>query len=392
MLGSDSTPGQSKPAKTIMRIRRVDFAWHELSPNALNNYGVVAAFWTPVLVVYFKGVQIWYTLFSTLYRVLVGTFDHIRKIRSSGMLRSLFLNMSALNIVSRTEKKFPSLLQLLEKFSKVLEAILLRNLVSPPYFFPLSSQTPWMLIIMVAVHVLEAKGMIDRMDRQSENHEGTANTSVANPDRVKFTEFRKMNLPSFKGTLNHDKADDWIKAIEKVFGIIECDEEKKETYVAYMLEADAEFWWMGARRLLETEGNHITWEVFKEAFYEKYVPQSVRDAKEAEFLHLQQGTMSVVEYTAKFEQLCKYSEIYQKCPDEAWKCRRYQGGLREDLLAIVGPMEPKDFARLVNKSRLSEECNRKLATAKTEAFRRRMAPQGIPFKPKFMKKPFHQRG
>ncbi|KAK7316100.1 hypothetical protein VNO77_34819 [Canavalia gladiata] len=85
-----------------------------------------------------------------------------------------------------------------------------------------------MLIIMVAVHVLEAdvrrslweepmaeirrgrgrarnvenpevggnlsatlrdmatvmQGMMDRMDRQSENHEGTANTSVANPNRI----------------------------------------------------------------------------------------------------------------------------------------------------------------------------------------------------------------
>ena len=54
------------------------------------------------------------------------------------------------------------------------------------------------------------------------------------------------------------------------------------------------------------------WEVFKEHFYEKYLPALVRNAKEHEFMKLQQATMSIAEYMAKIEELCKLSTIYQR--------------------------------------------------------------------------------
>ena len=49
-------------------------------------------------------------------------------------------------------------------------------------------------------------------------------------------------------------------------------------------------------------------------FYEKYFPASKRNAKELEFMRLQQGNMSLSEYTAKFDELCKFStnEIWTK--------------------------------------------------------------------------------
>lgn len=53
-----------------------------------------------------------------------------------------------------------------------------------------------------------------------------------------------------------------------------------------MLEANAEFWWVGAKRLLEEAQTLITWEVFIGAFYEKYFPASMKNAKELEFLKL----------------------------------------------------------------------------------------------------------
>ena len=52
-------------------------------------------------------------------------------------------------------------------------------------------------------------------------------------DYFKFIEFRKANSPSFRGVYDPDKADEWIKAMEKV------------NFATYMLEADAEFWWNG---------------------------------------------------------------------------------------------------------------------------------------------------
>ena len=81
-------------------------------------------------------------------------------------------------------------------------------------------------------------------------------------------------------------------------------------FATYILEADAEFWWNGVKRLLEGSQTEITKDVFKEAFYQKYFLASVRNAKESEFMQLHQGNSSVSEYITKFEELCKFSTIY----------------------------------------------------------------------------------
>ena len=192
---------------------------------------------------------------------------------------------------------------------------------------------------------------------------------------LKFAEFRKVNPPSFRGDFEPDKADEWIKAMEKVFSVLDCTNCQKVAFATYMLEADAEFWWSGTWRLMEESQVEITWNAFKYAFYQKYFPASVRNAKELELLQLRQGSKSVSKYIAKFEELCKFSTIYQLNPDEVWKCIKFEGGLREDILATVGLMEIRDFASLVNKCRLIEEYNKKLADTKSDTTKKRMAPE-----------------
>ena len=124
--------------------------------------------------------------------------------------------------------------------------------------------------------------------------------------------------------------------MEKIFSVLPYTEEQTVPFAIYMLEVDVEFWWVGMKRLLEHAQASISWEVFKNVFYEKYFPASVRNAKELEFMRLQQGNMGVSKYAAKFEELCKFSTIYQHNPDEVWKCIKFEGGLREDVLASVG--------------------------------------------------------
>ena len=59
---------------------------------------------------------------------------------------------------------------------------------------------------------------------------------------LKFAEFRKANSPSFRGAFDPDKAEEWVKAIEKVFSILACTDQQKVAFATYMLETDAEFW------------------------------------------------------------------------------------------------------------------------------------------------------
>ena len=88
------------------------------------------------------------------------------------------------------------------------------------------------------------------------------------------------------------------------------------------------------------------------------------------------------EYIAKFEELCKFFSIYQWNPNEVWKCVKFEDRLREDILAALKPMEIRDFATLVNKYRLVEDC-KKIATVRfaDSNFKKGLASQGPMFKP-----------
>uniref|UniRef100_A0A151UFT3 Retrotransposon gag domain-containing protein n=1 Tax=Cajanus cajan TaxID=3821 RepID=A0A151UFT3_CAJCA len=77
--------------------------------------------------------------------------------------------------------------------------------------------------------------------------------------------------------------------------------------------------------MLVARGVVEDWECFKRVFLEKYFPDSVRHAKEVEFMQLHQGGMSVSDYAMRFEHLARF---YSQAISEAWKCRKFAEGLR----------------------------------------------------------------
>ncbi|XP_072076656.1 uncharacterized protein [Arachis hypogaea] len=156
-----------------------------------------------------------------------------------------------------------------------------------------------------------------------------------------------------------------------------------------MLEGDAQHWWQGIQCLLQQDEGNILWDVFKEEFYKKYFPRATRKAKEMELMQLKQGSMSVAEYTRKCEDLCHFSKVCQGnlADFEEWKCLKFEGGLREDLLISVVPLEIRKFSELVNKSQLVEDCAKKIVVARMnrpgssfQNYNRYTAPQGRNFK------------
>ena len=73
-----------------------------------------------------------------------------------------------------------------------------------------------------------------------------------------------------------------------------------------MLDKEADHWWLMTRRLLEDYGP-IVWRQFKEAFYKKYFPDSVRRQKVGEFVRLEQRDLTVAQYEAKFTELSRFA-------------------------------------------------------------------------------------
>ena len=63
----------------------------------------------------------------------------------------------------------------------------------------------------------------------------------------------------------------------------------------------------------------------------KYFPATARHAKAQEFLELRQGTMTVMEYMARFTELAHFGDDY--VATDMAKARRFENGLK---LSIQG--------------------------------------------------------
>nr|KYP62372.1 hypothetical protein KK1_016904 [Cajanus cajan] len=103
--------------------------------------------------------------------------------------------------------------------------------------------------------------------------------------------------------------------------------------------------------MLESRGVLVDWDCFRRVFLGKYFPDSVRYAKEVEFMRLHQGSLSVSEYAMRFENLARF---YSHAISEAWRCRKFAEGLRHELKRVIVPMSIVEFLALVEKAKTVE--------------------------------------
>ena len=139
---------------------------------------------------------------------------------------------------------------------------------------------------------------------------------------------KKLGHPYFSSTSDPIEAEAWILKIEKFFDVINCPEEQKAFYVAFMLDKEADHWWHMTKRLLEDQGP-IVWRQFKETFYKKYFPDSVKPQKVGEFVRLEQKDMTVAQYEAKFTKLSRFA--LQLIAIEEENALKFQDGLKPYL-------------------------------------------------------------
>ena len=68
---------------------------------------------------------------------------------------------------------------------------------------------------------------------------------------------------------------------------------------------------------------------FHVLFMSKYFPTTARHAKAQEFLGLRQGTMTMMEYVARFIELARHANDYAT---DLAKVRRFENGLKLSIL------------------------------------------------------------
>ena len=143
--------------------------------------------------------------------------------------------------------------------------------------------------------------------------------------------FMKRNPPEFEGMLDPTIAEEWVSMMEKIFGFVQIEDNEKVTCVAYMLRNDARIWWDVVKRTRDV--SVMTWTDFLVEFNAKYYSQAVINSKVVEFTRLQQGSMSVLEYVRRFDQLSRFA--LDMVPLEASKIWRFLSGLHSGLAGLV---------------------------------------------------------
>ena len=216
---------------------------------------------------------------------------------------------------------------------------------------------------MEAARVAAEDAHRQHMEALRQMEESRTTTPVVGPEprpavrEWSLEDFLKHHPAKFDGKASPDAADQWLKDLECIYDAKMCPVEDRLAFSVYMLTGEAEHWWSSTRSILEERDDPVTWETFRERFLSEYFPDSIRYAKEVEFLQLTQGGKTVAEYAERFKHL---SRFYTLPPDEEWRCRKFENGLRGDIRLMVAPLSIKDFAALVEKARVMEKMKREV--------------------------------
>ncbi|KAI5321303.1 hypothetical protein L3X38_030374 [Prunus dulcis] len=108
--------------------------------------------------------------------------------------------------------------------------------------------------------------------------------------------------------------------------------EDRVRLATFLLKGNAYHWWKAVKRGYENPAA-INWGEFQRVFSEQFYPPSYRHAKKSEFLYLKQGSMSVMEYEHKFNELSRFAP--ELVATEEDRCRRFEEGLWWEIQAVV---------------------------------------------------------
>ncbi|XP_022843248.1 uncharacterized protein LOC111366785 [Olea europaea var. sylvestris] len=118
-----------------------------------------------------------------------------------------------------------------------------------------------------------------------------------------------------------------------------------------MLRKGAKRWWDTTAKS-RAPGHLWTWDEFKEAFLKKYYPTSIQSRKEVEFLTLTQGSMTLIEYKQKFEELAHYASEFVDTEDK--KARHFEQGVRDDLKRTVIVLQLENYRDVLARAQLAD--------------------------------------
>jgi hypothetical protein len=124
---------------------------------------------------------------------------------------------------------------------------------------------------------------------------------------VTYSNFLETHPLIFTRAEHPIEANEWLQTLEQKFRVIpQCTDTQKAKFAGLQLQGPAGTWWSNFLTRQPSEGT-ITWDEFKTAFRAQFILAGVMKMKFEEFLKLEQGSKSVMEYTNAFDHLAQYA-------------------------------------------------------------------------------------
>ena len=181
---------------------------------------------------------------------------------------------------------------------------------------------------------------------------------VRQPQRD-ITKKVKVNAPEFDGRMDPNVFSDWLVAIEEYFDWYEMIDSERVRFAKMKLINSAKMYWQNVLQdMLRLGEPPITqWAVMKTKLQEKYIPPSYKSQLFSTMINLKQMTLSVAEYSAKFEEVrLRCSEFHAE--DQFAVCTRFVNGLRFDIQRMVRLHAPHTVEEAYQKALEVEKFNR----------------------------------
>ncbi|XP_059635307.1 uncharacterized protein LOC132277470 [Cornus florida] len=128
------------------------------------------------------------------------------------------------------------------------------------------------------------------------------------------------------------------------------DDHVKIILATYKFSKDAKFWWKSVTN--QHKVKEMSWDMFKELFYEKYFLVPKRWELREQYNSLIQGTMSVTEYENKFTSLSRFAQEIVR--NEADKTRKFISGLHYQMKSLITAQYFKVYSEAMERALMLE--------------------------------------
>src|SRR5574338_1378114 len=156
--------------------------------------------------------------------------------------------------------------------------------------------------------------------------------------------FSNLGGKDFEGTEGVMGVQTWLRTLERIFADMQINDQRKRQIASRRLKGATLDWWEVI--ITGRPENEITWDQFKDMLEARFVPATAKATLLEEFIRLRQGSMSVTEYTQKFESLSKYGTML--IGNEESKNSRFIQGLNAGLSRAMLPYNDKTFDQVIN--------------------------------------------